>query len=1558
MGVSVQTYNSGLIPYGLVYELSINNLIPIYWIVNHTKTWVNPNAKQDQVDLTVNGKDYKGGPFVIPEEYMDVAEPIIDQWMMDYPGLLVDKNLPEFESPFYDFISSFPRAVLDTQNGDKVQNAFYDKANVPITFGRIGDPDDLTLCDDMYTMPHADPQNWSAATVNTLIDFIENGGYFWAACHAVSAMEGLVDIDADGNPDLNLLSNNGLVPWGNHNDGTPAYSYNTQVGIFNGSETAGDPLMQFIGTMDGSLQNGSEQIYIPEVEGWRDSTVLAITDDDHPEVINGTYPTGPATALAYGRAFGVNTNGMVMYEGSHTIAGGTEAENVAAARVYGNFLFQAGIERRPDIKVDRVTLVTPTDELLPLNALVSGISPPFTYQWIDSCGGSFDDATSASPNYSPNINIVGPEKCLIRLIVTDNCGRRNFTSFPIFVEKDSDDDGIVDSIDLDDDNDGIPDVIEENGDITKDTDGDGILDRLDLDADSDGILDMVEGGLTNTQIALFDTNNDGTIDITFSFGPNGLIDDLEISSESGTVDYDGNGLQDDFANSDSDAYYNFQDIDADNDGIPDNVEAQTTLAYLLPDVSVSILGINISYPNGITVTDTDFDGIPDYIDTDSDNDGTPDIQENGMVDLTSGTDTDSDGLDDNFETNGTNDVNWDVNEDIEDPSDLSILPDTDGDLVSAGGDLDYRDVFNINPPSFSSIDFDGIDDYVDSDLDISNYDQATIMVWAKIDQSFSSPGSIINFGNLNIEVDSAQQLNIKVNDANVNVPVSYKLEKEIWAHIAIVFNRSLPSSRLKIYFNGEKIITDNDASLSSPIYASTDKFTIGAIASDHTKLFKGDIDEVRVFNIAISEDQMRKIIHQEIEDNGGSVSGLIIPKTILDKNSYLTIPWANLKAYYPMTDIINITTSDFSGNGLTAQLHNITTVLEQTAPLPYMTKSNGAMDVATTWLYGDNWNLDALCHTGYAIIKVKDDITINSTLKTLGLIIEPGNKLTVQGDNLVENNWYFELNGTLDLMADSQLVQGVQSDLVTSADGKLLRRQEGTSSPYWYNYWSSPVGVKGVSLLTDNNTATHNANNTDFNLNLLKDEGEIAMQFTSGYTANGNISTYWIYTFINGLTYWDWEFHSPSAPLAAGVGYTQKGTGNAGLEQQYIFEGKPNNGTILVNVTDVGGAGSVPNVSKTEYLLGNPYPSALDIHKFIDDNAGVIDGTLYLWQQWSGTSHYLSDYNGGYAQVNKLGSTRAYQFVGINGANNGSQDGTIVPTRYLPIGQGFIAEIIANGDVEFNNSQRVFIKEADADGTYNNGSAFSKSGNSKSSKGNSASAEAETSSPMQKIRLEFQSTSGPATRRELLLGFSNETTDEFDYGYDAKCTDLNNNDLNLNLEGQNMNIQAYSEITSEKTVPLNFKSSGDNTFEISISEMENIAEDQAIYLKDNVTNTYFDLTKNKPYSFSSAQGKFNERFEIVFQSEQQSLSIEETLASENYMYFQHTTNTFYAKKLNAVVKNLAVINMRGQRVMELQNVSTTSLDNGIRFDNMATGTYVVTLRTEANKVLTKKIVIN
>lgn len=1561
MGVSPQTYNNGLIPYGLVYDLAINNNIPVYWVVNHTKSWVNPSAKQDQTDITVNSKNYKGGPFAISAEFIADATPIINTWVTNYPGLTVDMGLPEFEAPIYDYITSFPQAVLDEDNGDKVQDAFYDRANVPITFGRLGTPDDLTLCDDMYTMPHADPQDWNAATVNNLIDFIENGGYFWSACHAVSAMEGLVDIDGDGNPDLNMLSKNGLIEWGNHGNGTPPYSYNTDVSILNGSETAGDPLMQFMGTMDGALLNGSENIYIPDIDGWRDTTVLALTDDDHPEVIDGTYPTGPAVALAYGRAFGEDTNGLIMYEASHSIAGGSEAENTAAARVYGNFLLQAGIERRPKIKIDLLPAYNPNDEDVTFLGDVNGIAPPFTYQWSDNCGGTFNDSTLLNTTYTPD-NTVDLQTCLLTLIVTDNCGRRNFTSFPVKFEIDTDDDGISDSLDDDDDNDAIPDVIEDNGDSNRDTDNDGVLDRIDSDADGDGILDIYESGLSLSQIQTLDTNSDGKIDSSFSFGINGVIDMLEISLDSGTVDYDGNGIQDDFANSETDAYYDFQDIDADNDGIPDNVEAQTTFGYISPSPTYNRFGVNNSYLTTLILADTDLDGIPDYLDLDSDADGTPDLQENGMANTVSGTDTDNDGLDNNFEGGNLNDV--DVNDEINVPS-ASILPDSDGDKA-IGGDVDFRDIFDINPPSSATIDFDGIDDFMDSTLDLSGYTQATFMAWIKLNNSFSTTGTVVDQDNIKIEVLPNRTLKFQINDEIITLPISSALTLNQWTHIAFTCNAALLSDKLKIYLNGDLMAKSNHASLNPGLYASTKKFNVGrsTIGSNY---FKGNIDEIRVFDWALGGDHLRQTIYQEIENIVGSVGGAIIPKAAKDLTTQSTVPWNNLKAYYPMTDILSSRTSDFSNNDHVATLHNIYTIQPQTAPMPYETGSDGAWNNESTWLHGDVWDIQNInANKDWSIIKINSNITTSNSHNNLGLIIENGKTLSVLGDNAINNSWYLELNGALDLLDDSQLIQGINSDLVTSVNGKVLRRQKGHTNVHWYNYWSSPIGSQLAAPLIDNNGPSNNPNNTPFRINMLKDGSGNNMSFTDNIQEIGKISTYWLFNFQNGQTYYDWGWLGATGNIQPGMGYTQKGTGNVGTEQMYTFEGKPNNGTIILPADDIDGDSaneSEKGVTYTTTLVGNPYPSAIDAQKFIADNASVITGTLQLWEQWAGNSHYLRDYEGGYAYINSFTTLRAYQYPDIPIANQAQSEGSKTPTFYIPVGQGFFAEVIEDGNIEFNNSQRLFMKESDADGSAENGSAFLRFPNNLEDEATNYDYK---NKDFKLIKFEFSTSAGGS--RQFVTGFSEKATDGLDYRYDGGLIqEIPGDDMGTLLNDKHYVIQAFSPINSDKVIDLSLNATGNYEYSLKAVEIKNFTEEQELYLLDNLTNTYYNLREEEAYSFTSEPGHFKERFDVVFRDLSTTTNNENTIEEEEeeeeisgntLIYLNQLEEKLYIKYLLSETANLTISNILGQIVKFFNSISKDKLEVGINISDISSGVYLVKLIDENNLEMNKRIIID
>lgn len=90
------------------------------------------------------------------------------------------------------------------------------------------------------------------------------------------------------------------------------------------------------------------------------------------------------------------------------------------------------------------------------------------------------------------------------------------------------------------------------------------------------------------------------------------------------VDCDGDGLP------------NHLDLDSDGDGIPDNIEGQPTLTYVAPASNttaqyVANNGANSAYLAGLTPPDTDMDGLPDFLDTDSDNDQTSDTEESGLA---------------------------------------------------------------------------------------------------------------------------------------------------------------------------------------------------------------------------------------------------------------------------------------------------------------------------------------------------------------------------------------------------------------------------------------------------------------------------------------------------------------------------------------------------------------------------------------------------------------------------------------------------------------------------------------------------------------------------------------------------------------------------------------------------------------------------------------------------------------------------------------------------------------------------------------------------------------
>ncbi|VAW51579.1 internalin, putative [hydrothermal vent metagenome] len=290
--------------------------------------------------------------------------------------------------------------------------------------------------------------------------------------------------------------------------------------------------------------------------------------------------------------------------------------------------------------------------------------------FTDSDGDGFDDAIAATSLPLPD---------------GDGDGIADFQD-----NDDTDNDGVVDSLDIDDDNDGIPDSLE--GDGVTDTDGDGIVDSRDLDSDNDGLFDLTESGVSNP--ATLDTDNDGRIDNSNNIGSNGLADIVETTADSGSVNYNGGTVID----TDFDGVADFRDLDSDNDIIPDVVEnggndadGDGVSGSGVPSVNVN----GLVSGSGLPVIDSDNDGTPNYLDLDSDGDGAFDLIEAGSDD------TDSNGLVDNFiDTNGDGfddtaalevlllaDADNDGIFDYLDINDDSVSDENTNDVVAGGGDV-------------------------------------------------------------------------------------------------------------------------------------------------------------------------------------------------------------------------------------------------------------------------------------------------------------------------------------------------------------------------------------------------------------------------------------------------------------------------------------------------------------------------------------------------------------------------------------------------------------------------------------------------------------------------------------------------------------------------------------------------------------------------------------------------------------------------------------------------------------------------------------------------------
>lgn len=320
-------------------------------------------------------------------------------------------------------------------------------------------------------------------------------------------------------------------------------------------------------------------------------------------------------------------------------------------------------------------------------------------------------------------------------------------------------------------------------------------------------------------------------------------------------------------------------------------------------------------------------------------------------------------------------------------------------------------------------------------------------------------------------------------------------------------------------------------------------------------------------------------------------------------------------------------------------------------------------------------------------------------------------------------------------------------------------------------------------------------------------------------------------------------------------------------------------------------------------LVGNPFPSSMDAALFLDKNgpngSGEITGALYFWDDdGSGGSSWNAVQD--YAVWNRAGL--------VAGPNSGT-----IFNGQIASGQSFFVEKMndGSGTLVFDNTMRT---------TENN--AFFR---------------------MLPVERLWVSLTNPANDyNETLIAFMDDATDAADPLLDAKK--LNGNAgiaFYTKMNGRNYAIQSLAPLSTEKIIPLGFKSNVSGMHTLALKQLENLDESVVVLLEDKTLGVFQNLRLSEVYSFSSAAGTFDSRFYLHFNP---AMEISAMTQECNEQTGSISISQPGSRQWNVVVKDVAG-----------NAVHTQNGFSGMLFIDVAPGTYSVECTDNSGYTFSKNI---
>lgn len=458
-------------------------------------------------------------------------------------------------------------------------------------------------------------------------------------------------------------------------------------------------------------------------------------------------------------------------------------------------------------------------------------------------------------------------------------------------------------------------------------------------------------------------------------------------------------------------------------------------------------------------------------------------------------------------------------------------------------------------------------------------------------------------------------------------------------------------------------------------------------------------------------------------------------------------------------------------------------------------------DVSTAWHDPGNWSTNSI-PTSLDDVTISTIITYEPTISTNAvcgtLAISTGRTLTINSTASLSLSGNLTMNGNISILSDANGTGSLLDNGTITGSGTAMV-QRFVSGNLEYHYLSSPLAAVPNTIL--------------YNV-----PGEYPNPNFYAYNETVNNAD-WAYGWVHANTLLPGN-------MRIGRGYAYA------FSRNYTFNftgGSFNTGNLSHAVTN-----SNHLISSDGWnLVGNPYPSALSAYDFLTANAGVIDGTLYFWDDDAslGTGYSTEDY----ATWNLAGSV-----------GTAASGGTKIPDGYISNGQAFFVHKTDGSPVSenlnFTNSMRrigngQFFKNTPVDET-------------------------------KRLRMSIANNDKTIYNQSLLV-FIQEASDGFDQFYDAKKLKGNAKIAFYSLlDNTELAIQSFSPLDLRnrpvKVVPMGYKVTVSGNYNFILEGMENISSDMEVYLEDLQTGNMINLKINPSYNFTTSAGVFNSRFIIHF----------------------------------------------------------------------------------------------